>query len=138
MVGCQGGNFTLKSLTHLCRQHNLETYVIFADLVKAFDTSNHELIIAILIKLGAPPKFCNAIQRLYSNLVVTLKIGKEKADISQGVGVRQGDNLSPVIFLLIMAAFSDEVLEANWDESNTPKADSIEPTKPTPHCPKPN
>jgi hypothetical protein len=42
------------------------------------------------------------------NLVVMLKIGKEKADISQGVGViRQGDNLlSPVIFLLIMAAFS--------------------------------
>ena len=119
-VGCQDGNFVLRTATHLRRQHNLETYVIFADLVKAFDTSNHNLIIAIIEKLGGPPKFCNAIDRLYTDLVVTLKIGKEKSDITQSVGVRQGDNLSPVIFLLIMAAFS-EMLEANLTAANIPK-----------------
>ncbi|KAL7426046.1 hypothetical protein ACHAXH_000620, partial [Discostella pseudostelligera] len=119
-VGCQDGNSVLRTTTHLRRQHNLETYVVFADLIKAFDTSNHVLIIDILKKLGAPPKFCNAIQRLYSDLTVTLKIGKETADIPQSVGVRQGDNLSPVIFLLIMTAFS-ETLDANWTDANIPK-----------------
>ena len=112
-VGCQDGNFTLKTLVHLRRQHNQETYVVFADLVKAFDTSNHDLIINILKKFGAPSKFCNTIERLYSNLSVSLKIGKEEATIPQTIGVRQGDNLSPVIFLLIMAAFA-EILEAKW------------------------
>ncbi len=120
-VGCQDGNFTLKTLLHLRHQHDLESYVVFADLVKAFDTSNHALILAILKKFGAPPKFCSAIERLYSNLTVILKIGKEKAEINQGVGVRQGDNLSLVIFLLIMAAFS-EILEAKWMQSNISKA----------------
>jgi hypothetical protein len=120
-VGCQDGNFTLKTLLHLRHQHDLESSVVFADLVKAFDTSNHALILAILKKFGAPPKFCSAIERLYSNLTVILKIGKEKAEINQGVGVRQGDNLSPVIFLLIMAAFS-EILEAKWTQSNISKA----------------
>ena len=119
-VGCQDGNFVLRTATHLRRQHNLETYVIFADLVKAFDTSNHDLIIDIIRKLGGPTKFCNAIERLYTDLTVTLKIGKEKSDIAQSVGVRQGDNLSPVIFLLIMAAFS-ETLEANLTAANIPK-----------------
>ena len=50
---CQDGNFTLKTLVHLRRQHNQETYVVFADLVKAFDTSNHDLIINILKKFLA-------------------------------------------------------------------------------------
>lgn len=105
--GCQDANYTLKTLLHLRRQHNLETFVVFADLVKAFDISDHILIVNILQKYGAPPKLCAAVDRLYSNLHVTLKIGKESTDIDQTVGVRQGDNLSPVIFLFVMTAFSE-------------------------------
>ena len=119
--GCQEGSFTLKSLLHLRRQHNLDTFVVFADLVKAFDTSNHELMIQILEKYGAPPKFCLAIKRLYTDLRVALKIGKERADIPQTVGVRQGDNLLPVIFLFMMAAFA-ETLEHEWKSEGVPTA----------------
>ncbi|KAL7526507.1 hypothetical protein ACHAWF_001800 [Thalassiosira exigua] len=119
-VGCQDGSFVLKTLLHLRRQHNLGTYVVFADLVKAFDTTNHKLLIEILEKYGAPPKFCNTIERLYTNLKVVLKIGKETAEISQGVGVRQGDNLSPVLFLFLMSAFA-ETLELEWAKANLPK-----------------
>ena len=60
--GCQDANYTLKTLLHLRRQHNLETFVVFADLVKAFDTSDHILIVEILEKYGAPPKLCSAIE----------------------------------------------------------------------------
>ena len=119
-VGCQDGSFVLHTAAHLRHQHNLETYVVFADLVKAYDTSNHKLIAEILSKLGAPPKFRHAIERLYTDLTVTLKIGTEKATIAQTVGVRQGDNLSPVIFLMIMTAFS-EILDATWTSSNITK-----------------
>ena len=50
-----------------------------------------------------------------------MKIGKEKAEISQELGVRQGDNLSPAIFLFVMAAFV-ETLEAEWSAAGIPKA----------------
>ena len=119
-VGCQDGSLVLHTATQLRHQHNLETYVVFADLVKAYDTSNHKLIAEILKKLGAPLKFRNAIERLYTDLTVQLKIGNEKATIAQTVGVRQGDNLSPVIFLMIMTAFS-EILDTTWTSSNIPK-----------------
>ena len=112
-AGCQDANYTLKTLLHLRRQHNKETFVVFADLVKAFDTSDHILISDILKKYGAPPKISSAIERLYSDLHVTLKIGKETTDIDQTVGVRQGDNLSPIIFLFVMTAFS-EILDKKW------------------------
>ena len=111
--GCQDGNFTLKNILHLRQQHNLETYIIFADIMKAFDTVNHKLIIKVLQKYGAPPKFCDVIKRLYTDIIVTLQIGKEKAEIPQAVGVRQGDNLSPVLFLFLMSAFA-KTLEAEW------------------------
>ncbi|KAL7542394.1 hypothetical protein ACHAWF_007170 [Thalassiosira exigua] len=74
-MGCQDGSSVLKSLLHLERQH---ISVVIVVLVKAFDTSNHELMVEILERYGMPPKFCSAIQRLYENLKVVLKIGKEK------------------------------------------------------------
>ena len=55
-VGCQDGTFTIKILIHLRHNHNLPTWVAFADLVKTFDTSNHEQLIDILGKYGAPPR----------------------------------------------------------------------------------
>ena len=44
-VGCQDGSFTIKTTLHLRHNHNLPTFVMFADLVKAFDTSNHKLMV---------------------------------------------------------------------------------------------
>jgi hypothetical protein len=84
--GCQDGNFTLKSIIHLRRQHNLETHVIFVDLlVKAYDTYNHELMLKILEEFGAPPYSETASKDCTPNLKVILKIGKEKAEIDQEV-----------------------------------------------------
>jgi hypothetical protein len=39
---------------------------MFVDLVKAYDTVNHELLFQILERYGAPPKYVNAIMRLYN------------------------------------------------------------------------
>ena len=120
-AGCADANFTIKTLLHLRHQHNLDSFVVFADLVKAFDTADHKLLTQVLEKYGAPPKFVNAIERLYDSLKVILKVGKETAEIPQTVGVRQGDNLSPVIFLFLMSAFA-ETLEAEWELAGLPKA----------------
>jgi hypothetical protein len=119
--GCRDGNFTLKSILHLQWQHNQDTYVVFADLVKAYDTYNHELMLKILEQYGAPPKFRDSIKRLYTNLKVIVKIGKEKAEIDQEVGMRQGDNVSLVIFLFLMSTFV-ETLEEEWTQSGLSEA----------------
>jgi len=95
-VGCQDGLFTLKTLLHQRQQHNLESYVIFADLVKAYDTTIHDLLVEVLERYGAPPKICSVVRRLYTDLKVLVNLNGCKAEIEQSVGVRQGDNLSPV------------------------------------------
>ncbi len=75
--------------------------------MKAYDTANHELLVKVLAKFGAPPKLCSVVERLYTNLKVVLKIRKQKIEILQGVGVRQGDNMAPVLFLFLMAAIAE-------------------------------
>ena len=112
-VGCQDGMFTIKSLLHMWHNHNLPSYVAFVDLVKALDTVNHKMMLQILERYGAPPKLRSAISRMYKDLKIVLKIGKVEDKMSQTVGVRQGDCMSPVLFLFMVMAFA-ETLEKEW------------------------
>jgi hypothetical protein len=57
--------------------HHLPSCVAFVDLIKAYDTANHDLLLRILKKYGAPPKFVASICTMYTNLVVVLKIEKK-------------------------------------------------------------
>ena len=107
-------------MLHLRHNHNLLTWVMFADLVKAFDISNHIILIEILRKYGCPPKMCSAIKRMYSKNKVRLIICKIDTSIPFEVGVKQGDSVSPVLFLFLMMAFA-ETVEAEWDKHNIQK-----------------
>ena len=49
---------------------------MFADLVKAFDTSNQKLMVEILDKYGCPTKLWSAIRRMYMDNNVRLIKGK--------------------------------------------------------------
>eukprot|EP00956_Cyclotella_meneghiniana_P019936 scaffold34652_cov36-Cyclotella_meneghiniana.AAC.1 len=120
LVGCPEGSFSLKTLLHLRHQHNLPSYVAYVDLVKAYDTANHEVLLKLLEKYGAPPQFTDIVRRLYSNLRVIINIDGKALSIPQTSGVRQGDNLSPVLFLFIMSAAA-ETLDIELEKNNIEK-----------------
>ena len=82
--------------------YGLETYVLFTDLVKAFDTVNHSLLIKVLSKYGIPPTMHRTIAKLYKNYKVQLKTGKSMCEIEYKTGMQQGDNMAPILFPFIM------------------------------------
>ena len=67
-------------------------------------------------RYGYPKKFCSAIHKMYQYLIVLLNIGNIIEEIIQEVGVRQGDNISPVLFIFLMTNFS-ESLEDIWEDN---------------------
>jgi hypothetical protein len=108
-IGCQEAQHILKRALLLRRQHGLESYAVFVDLVKAFDTVHHDLLCRILTKYGfpPPPPLVQTVKKLYQNCKVKIKVGKTFAEVDYTTGVHQGDNMSPVLFLFVIQAFLD-------------------------------
>jgi len=65
------------------------------------------------------PKFATAIEKIYHNNTCVLKIENEVEEIPQSVGVRQGDNMAPVLFLFLMTTFA-QTLELEWKKLGIP------------------
>ncbi len=106
-IGCRDGLFTLKAILNARHNHSLASYVGFVVLVKAYNTANHKLLIDILHCYGAPLKFATSIELIYRNNTCMLKIENKATEIPQSIGVRQGDNMVPVLFLFLMTVFAE-------------------------------
>jgi len=74
------------------------SFVMFANLVKAFDTSNYKLVVEIFSKCGCPPKLRFAIRWMYADSKVRLVLGEADISISFEVSVKQGNSVTPVLF----------------------------------------
>ena len=86
------------------KEHGLETWALFIDLVKAFDTVPREALFAVLRRFGLPDHFVKVVMRLHFGAKVKVKIGEEDSEVDSTIGVRQGSCEGPVLFLFIMQA----------------------------------
>ena len=100
----------------ILRHHGLKSYALFVDLVKAFDSIQHDVLYTILKKYDLPLSLVNVINKMYQNCHVHLKIGKNLERIPYETGVQQGDSMAPILFLFVMQAVMetlDQDLPAN-------------------------
>jgi exonuclease III len=112
--GCADATFTLKTALQTLREHNHEAHVLFVDLVKAYDTVNRELLWKILEKFGIPPQMIKVLQKLYTNVTYHMNVAGKKKAFESTCGVKQGDNLGPILFIFMIQAVST-TLDKKWD-----------------------
>ena len=115
MPRCQIHNQNIIALTSYPKPTNV---VSIRRFVESFDTSNHVLIFKVLKRYGCPPNLRSAIERMYKNSIVRLKIGKADITIPFEVGVKQGDSMAPVLFIFLITGFT-ETLEKEWEKKRT-------------------
>jgi hypothetical protein len=104
LVGCPDANFVVRQCLKKRREHGLETWVLFLDLVKAFDTVPRELMWKVLLKLGVPPHLVMLLRALHASVKVHFEVHGVSKQLESIIGVKQGDVLGPVLFILYMAA----------------------------------
>ena len=67
----------------------------------------------ILKKFGIPERLVTLIQHLHTNVKVKLKVGDADVVFNATIGVKQGDNMAPVLFLFYIQA-AIESMDRNW------------------------
>jgi hypothetical protein len=87
--GCQQAMHSLRAALSIRRAQNIDTYVLFIDLVKTYDTVNHALLFRILKTYGIPEELVEVVERMYKDCKARLQVGKEKQTIDYLTGVQQ-------------------------------------------------
>ncbi len=102
---------TIDGLYSIClasqkrKEHSLETWAQFIDLVKAFAMVSSEALFAVL-RFGMPDHFINILTRLHTGATMKFKIGEFDTTVPSNIGVRQGscEAYGPTLFLFIIQA----------------------------------
>ena len=78
------------------------TWVVFVDLIKDFDSINHEFLFKLLEKIRIPDRVITVIKNLYKKFKIKLSFGKCVNFVDYSTGIKQGDNLDPILFIIVM------------------------------------
>ncbi len=70
-IGCQEAQHTSKRALLLRRQHGIQTYALFVDLVKAFDTVEPPLLFRSLRRYGIPDTLVRVVEKTYRDCSVS-------------------------------------------------------------------
>lgn len=97
------------------RQSSEPKAMLKVDLRKAFDSVRWDFVLAALTALGIPQQFVNWISECISTASFTIAFnGTTGGNFKSSKGLRQGDPLSPYLFVLAMEVFSS-LLQSRFD-----------------------
>ena len=102
--GCTDAVFTIKMALKKRQEHGLESWVLFLDLVKAFDRVPRELLWLVLAKFGVPEKIVSLLRSLHETVTVKFQVQGISHTVNSTIGVKQGDVLGPILFTFFAAA----------------------------------
>merc|ERR1711891_137287 len=99
---------TLATIIH----KNKNLFCCYVDYTKAFDSIWREALWHKLINYGIQGKILNVIKNLYAQIKSCVFLNGEKSDFFISArGVRQGENLSPLLFSLFVNDIENEFLK---------------------------
>ena len=72
--------FTARQLLEKCQEQNVDLYMTFVDLTKAFDTISREGLWKIMIKFDCPAKFIAMVRQFHNGMLTRVQNDSEFSD----------------------------------------------------------
>ena len=105
-----------RQLQEKCQEQNLDLYLTFVDLTKAFDSVCREGLWRIMAKFGCPQKLITMVRQFHDGMMASVQDqSASSASFSVTNGVKQGCVLAPTLFSMM---FSAMLQHAFTDDSN--------------------
>ena len=108
--------FTARQLQEKCQEQNVNLYMTFVDLTKAFDTVSREGLWKIMAKFGCPARFIAMVRQFHDGMLARVQNDGEFSDpVPVTNGVKQGCILALTLFTMV---FSAMLIDAFQDGDN--------------------
>ena len=97
--------FTVRQLQEKCQEQNMDLYMTFFNLTKAFDTVSREGLWKLMAKFGCPTTFIAMVRQFLDGMLARVQNDDEFSDpFPVTSGVKQGCVLAPTLFSMIFSA----------------------------------
>ena len=107
--GCTDAIFTLRQLCERSLEYNQDLHLVFVDQEKAFDRVNRDRLWKVLEQYGVKGQLLDNIRAIYANSKSAVRTTSGTSDwFPVTSGVRQGCNLSPLLFVIYMDQITKE------------------------------
>ncbi|XP_026384454.1 uncharacterized protein LOC113280031 [Papaver somniferum] len=94
-------------VNEMSRKRRCGNVALKLDISQAYDSVNWEFLFLVLQKFGFSKKWCESLHILFQSARISVMVnGGPCGFFSVGRGLRQGDTLSPIIFVLMEEALS--------------------------------
>ena len=106
--------FAARQVQEKCREENLDMYMVFVDLTKAFDTISRDGLWQILRKIGCPELCVDIIRSFHEGMVARVQDqGQTSEPFSVTNGTKQGCVMAPLLFTLVFSAMLNDAFHDN-------------------------
>jgi endonuclease/exonuclease/phosphatase family metal-dependent hydrolase len=104
--------FSARQIQEKCREQNMDLFIVFIDLVKAFDSVDRYGLWRILAKLGCPRKVVKLIEAFHDGMEAkVVSHGSESSSFPVSNGVKQGCVLAPTLFSILFTCMLNDAFK---------------------------
>ena len=104
--------FTARQLQEQCQELNVDRYMTFVDITKAFDTVSRDGLWKKMAKFGCPPRYIAMVRQFHDGMQARVQNDGEYSEpFPVTNGVKQGCVKAPTLFSMMFSAMLTDAFQ---------------------------